>query len=238
MTPVLRAENGNKLLAKVSQSIPTEGRDILEISLSRTRFAAGESVFDENRVLFIEKGIASTMALTRDGAPLGVGIIGSEGAVGLAGIGSGDYGFHVRALTAVEAFQISAQALSLACSRSREFESLLKDYSQALFSDSITTLLCHYHHDLRERLPRWLLVAADRLGSNRLPLTQEILAETLGVTQAAISRVLDALRSKRLIDGTRKEIIVLNRRKLHSKACRCYSAIGQEKKYIVKYRSL
>lgn len=238
MSPVLRAANGNKLLAKVSLSIPTDGRDILDISLSRTRFAAGEFVFDGDHVLFIEKGITSPMALTRDGAPLGVGIIGSEGAVGLVGIGNGDYGFQVRALTAVEAFQINAQALSLACSRSRELENLLKDYSQSLFSDSILTLLCHYHHDLRVRLPRWLLVAADRLGSNRLPLTQEILAETLGVTQGAISMVLDGLRGKGLVDGTRKEIIVLNRRKLRSTACRCYLAIDREKKYVVNYRTL
>jgi CRP-like cAMP-binding protein len=238
MGSVLRVENGNRLLAKVSLSIPAEGRDILELSLSRTRFAAGETVFDENRVLFVEKGIVSPMALTRDGASLGVGIIGSEGAIGLAGIGKGDYGFHVRALTAVEAFQVSAQALSLACSRSSELENLLKDYLQALFSDSISTLLCHYHHDLRARLPRWLLVAADRLGSNRLPLTQEILAETLGVTQGAISMVLDGLRSKGLIESTRKEIIVLNRKRLRSTACRCYLTVDREKKYVINHRIL
>jgi len=236
MSPVLRAENGNKLLAKVSLSIPTEGRDILEISLSRTRFAAGEFVLDEDRVLFVEKGITSPMVLTRDGAALGVGIIGSEGAVGLAGFSNGDYGFQVRALTAVDAFQINTQALSLACSRSRELETLLKDYSQAILSDSLLTLLCHYHHDLRERLPRWLLVAADRLGSNRLPLTQEILAETMGVTQGAISMVLEALRSKGLVEGTRREIIILNRRRLRSSACRCYSALDREKKYVVNCR--
>jgi len=238
MAPVLRAEKCNKLLSKVSQSIPAEGRDILEISLSRTRFAAGERVFDEDRILFIEKGIASPMVLTSDGAPLGVGIIGSEGAVGLAGIDNGDYGFQVRALTAVEAFQINARALSLACSRSRELEILLKDYSQALLGDSILTLLCHYHHDLRERLPRWLLVATARLGANRLPLTQEILAETLGVTQGAISMGLETLRSKGLVESTRKEIIILNRRKLRSTACRCYLAVDREKKYLVNYRTL
>jgi len=237
MSPVLRAANGNKLLAKVSLSIPTDGRDILDISLSRTRFAAGEFVLDEDRVLFVEKGITSSMVLTRDGAALGVGIIGSEGAVGLAGVSNGVYGFQVRALTAVDAFQINAQALSLACSRSKELEMLLKDYSQAVLSDSLLTLLCHYHHDLRERLPRWLLVAADRLGSNRLPLTQEILAETMGVTQGAISMVLEALRSKGLVEGTRKEIIILNRRRLRSSACRCYSALDREKKYVVNCRT-
>lgn len=236
--PILPAESGNKLLARANLSIPPDERLILRLSLSRTRLAAGESVFDEERVLFIQKGIASQMVLTRDGATLGVGIIGSEGAVGLAGIGNGDYGFEVRALTPVEAFQINAQALSLACSRSKELESLLKGYSQTLLSDSVLTMLCHYHHDLREKLPRWLLVATDRLGSNKLPLTQEILAETLGVTQGAISMVLDALRGKGLIEGTRKEITILNRRKLRSTACRCYLAVDRGKKYVINYRTL
>lgn len=234
------AESGNKLLAKANLSIPTDERLILGISLSRTRLATGACVFDGeiDRVLFIERGIVGETIVTSDGDPLGISIIGCEGAVGLRRIISGAYGFQVRALTAVEAQQISARALGLACSRSRELEDLLRNYSQTLFIDSIVTMACHYHHDLDKRLPRWLLLAAERLGSNRLPLTQEILAETQGVTQGSVSAALDALERKGLIERARKEIIVLNRRRLKSKACRCYSTIDQEKKYIVNYRTL
>lgn len=238
--PILPAKNSNKLLAKANLSIPTDERHILGISLSRTHLAAGASVYagEIDRVLFIEKGIAGETILTSDGDPLGISIIGCEGAVGLRGVISGAYGYQARALTAVEALQISVRTLALACSRSRELESLLRNYSQTLFSDSIVTMACHYYHDLNRRLPRWLLTAASRLGSNRLLITQEILAEAHGVTPGSISAALDGLERRGLVERTRREIIILSRRKLRSTACRCCSAIGLEKKYIVKTRGL
>ncbi len=236
IAPPILSKGVNKLLA--SASLRSDARQLLEISLSRTHLPAGAVIFDQgiDRVLFIEKGIAGETIVTSDGDPLGISIIGREGAVGLRRMGAGAVGFQVRALTAVDAFQINARALSLACARNAELESLLQDYSQTLLSDSILALLCHYHHDLGERLPRWLLMAADRLGLNRLPLTQEILAETLGVTQGAISQVLDALHSKGLVEHTRKEIIILDRRRLRSKACPCYPAVDRQEKRIVDSR--
>jgi CRP-like cAMP-binding protein len=236
--PILPAESGNKLLTKANLSIPTDERLMLGISLSRIRLAAGASVFDGaiDRVLFIEKGIAGGSVLTSDGDPLGISIIGCEGAVGLRGMGCDAYGVQVRALTAIEALQISVRALDLACSRSKELESLLRNYSDLLLQDVIVTLTCHYYHSIDKRLSRWLLMAASRLGSNRLPFTQEVLAEAHGVTPTAINRVIGALESKGAVEHARKEIIILSRRKLRSKACRCSSAIDQEKKYIVESR--
>lgn len=230
---ILPARGGNKLLAGLS--LHSDERHILQLSLSRTSLAAGACFGpDVDRVLFIETGIVSQTIVTGRGESLEIAMIGSEGAVGLLGMGVGDCGFQFRALTAVEALQISAPSLGLACARGVELEGLLRNYSQRLLRDAVCALVCHYHHVLDRRLPRWLLVAADRLGSNRLPLTQEILAEMLGVTQGAISRVLDALCGKRLVERTRKEIIVLSRRKLRSAACRCYSGVDQAKKIIVE----
>jgi CRP-like cAMP-binding protein len=235
MPLIVPAESRNKLLAKANLSIPTEERLILGLSLNKTRFAAGESIFggEIDHILFIEQGIACETMLTSEGDPLGVSIIGCEGAVGLRGMSSGAYSFHVRALTALEALQISARGLALACSRSRELEKLLRNYSDLLLQDSIVRLACHYNHNIDKRLPRGLLTAASRLRSNRLPFTQEVLAETHGVTPGAISVVLDALESNRLVERARKEIIVLDRRRLLRRACGCYSAIDQAKKYMV-----
>jgi len=236
MAPILSTESVNKLLAKANMSMAADERLIFGLSLSRICLAAGASVFDGgiDRVLFIERGIVGETIHTSDGNALGISIIGCEGAVGLRSMGSGAYGFEVRALTAVKALQISARALALACSRSRELENLLRNYSDLLLQDTIVRLACHYHHNIDRRLPRWLLMAASRLGSSRLSITQEILAETLGVTQSAISRALDTLESKGLIERARGEIIAINRRKLRSKACRCCSGIDQVKKSIVK----
>jgi CRP-like cAMP-binding protein len=226
MPLIVPAESKNNLLAQAILSIPMEERLILGLSLSRIRLAAGAPVFDGeiDRVLFLEKGIAAETIHTSGGNALGISIIGREGAVGLRGMIFGARGFEARALTPLEAIQISARALKLACSRSRELDSLLRHYSQSLFVDSMLAMACHYHHGLSERLLRWLLTVTDRLGSNKLSVTQEILAETLGVTQGAISPILDALESKGLIERTRKEIIVLDRGRLLRKACRCYSA--------------
>jgi CRP-like cAMP-binding protein len=234
--PILTTKAGNRLLARLS--IPKDEYDILGVSLSRIRLAAGASVFDGaiDRVLFIEKGIAGESVLTSDGEPLGISIIGREGAVGLRGMGCGAYGFQVSALTAIEALQISARALDLACSKNKELESLLRNYSDLLVQDMIVTLTCHYYHSIDKRLPRWLLMAASRLGSKRLPFSQEVLAEAHGVTPTAINRVIGALESKGAVEHARKEIIILSHRKLRSKACSCISAIDQEKKYIVESR--
>ena len=235
MAPILPTESVNKLLAKANLSMAADERLIFGLSLSRICMAAGASVFDGeiDRVVFVERGLIGETILTSEGDPLGVSIIGCEGAVGLRGMGSGAYGFHARALTALEALQISARALAMVCSRSRELEKLLRNYSDLLLQDSIVTLACHYHHNIDKRLPRWLLTAASRLGSNRLPFTQEVLAETHGVTPGAISVVLDALESNRLVERARKEIIVLDRKRLLCKACRCCSVIDQAKKYMV-----
>jgi CRP-like cAMP-binding protein len=236
--PFLPAESGNKLLAKANLSLPADERLILGLSLSRTRFAAGEYILNGeiDRVLFVEQGIAGETILTSDGESLGISIIGCEGALGLRGMGSGGDGFQVRALTNVEALQINAMALAQACSRNSALKSLLRDYSHTLLSDSVITMMCHVHHNLHKRVPRWLLVAADRLRSTRLPITQEVLAEAHGVSAVAIGKALDALESKGIVARARRKIIILSRGKLRSKACRCYSDLDQGKKYIVDSR--
>lgn len=234
---ILPARGGNKLLAGLS--VHSDERHILQLSLSRTSLAAGACFGpDVDRVLFLEKGIVSQTIVTGRGESLEIAMIGSEGAVGLLGMGVGDCGFQFRALTAVEALQISAPSLGLACARGGELEGLLRNYSQSLLRDAVCALVCHYHHVLDRKLPRWLLVAAERLGSNRLFITQEILAEAHGVTVAAINLVLDTLEKKRLIERARGQITILNRRRLRSTACRCYLSAVMEKKYIVKTHNL
>jgi len=230
-------KGSNKLLA----SLPVSDKpDILEISLSKTRLAPGARIFDEeiDRVLFIEKGLVSAMVVTREGDSLGISIIGSEGVVGLTGVSASDYKFQFRALTPVDALQISAQSLTLACSTSGALEALLRNYSQRLLNDAIRTLVCHYHHDLEVRLPRWLLTATERMHSNKLYIKQEILAEAHGVTPAAISLTLEDLESNGLIARARGQIAIINRRRLRLRSCHCSPSRDQEKKYIIKTRSL
>lgn len=239
--PPTSSTKGNNKLLKSLAYVCSSAYDTLEISLSRTRLAAGSSIFDKDidHVLFILNGVVSPIIITRDGDPLGITMIGSEGAVGLPGMVEDEYGFHVRALTDVEALQISTRALRIACSRSRELEDLLRAYYNALVRDVMITMACHYHHDLEKRLPRWLLIASERMGSNTLYITQEILTEVHGVTPGAVSVILDVLERKGLLERRmRGQITLLNRRKLRSEACRCYSSIDQGKKYIIQTHSL
>jgi CRP-like cAMP-binding protein len=232
------AKVGNKLLA--SLPLRSEERYILQISLSRISLAAGAFIFGReiDRVLFIEKGVVSPTIITGDGETLGIAPIGREGAVGLLGIVADDYAFQVRALTPVEALQISAAALEVACSRSKELENLLRNYSEELLRDSIRTLACHYHHELDKRLPQWLLTATERAGSQRLAVTQEIIAEAHGVGVSAISPVLEGMERRGLIQRARGQITVLNRVRLRSSACGCSHAAARGKKYVIKTRSL
>ena len=234
---IITIEGGNKLLASLS---PLDEWHTIEMSLSRIRLTAGATIFDGemDRVLFIESGLILPMVITGTGESLGVAIIGSEGAVGLFEDGDGEYSFQFRAMTDVEALQINARTLSLACSRNEQLETLLRTYSQRLMKNAILVMACHYHHGLEKRLPRWLLTTAARIGSNTLFTTQNVLADAHGVTISAISHTLEDLQRKGLIQHERGQITLLNHKGLRSLACQCCPTTGQGKKYVIRTHSL
>ncbi len=109
-----------------------------------------------------------------------------------------------------------------------ELQQILLLYTQALFTQVAQNVLCSCHHTLEQRLARWLLSFSDRLGTNRLSLTQETMAELLGVRRSSLSVVANQLRQKNLIDYSRGRIILQNPVNLRNIACKCDRIISDE----------
>jgi CRP-like cAMP-binding protein len=163
-----------------------------------------------------------------DGRTVEVATIGKEGAVG--GIVSGGTApAFARAVVQVPgaALRVDLKALEAAKNRSPHIRELFSRYSDALLAQVMQSVACNAFHPLEARCCRWLLTAHDRAGGDALPLTQEYLAEMLGVQRTTISAVARALQEQGLIRYRRGTIHILDRREIERRACECYEAVAR-----------
>ena len=108
------------------------------------------------------------------------------------------------------------------------FQRLLLQYTQALITQMAQTAVCNRHHTLNQQFCRWLLLSLDRLPSNRLVMTQQLIANMLGVRRESVSVVAGQMNKEGLIDYTRGHITVLDRAGLEERACECYAVVKAE----------
>lgn len=161
-----------------------------------------------------------------DGAVVETATIGREGAVG--GIVSmGHKPAFARAVVQISgpAFRIQTDQLDRFKEQSSSLRDTLARYADCLIAQTLQSVACNALHELERRLSRWLLTAQDRLGSDEVPLTQEFLAEMLGVQRTTVTGVASALQSRGLIRYQRGRIIVLDRAGLEAASCPCYDAV-------------
>ncbi len=179
-------------------------------------------------IYFLERGMASVSSLDLSGTPLEVGIIGREGIVGVQALlgqrhtqnmvvmqGSGD-GFRVR-----------ADALRGIFAQSPELISAVHAFVFTLLEQTTQLVLCNRLHGLESRLARWLLMAADCMETSTLHLTQEYIAEMLGVGRPAVTIAAGILQRGGLVTYSRGQLEILNREKLRRVACECYDIIDK-----------
>jgi CRP-like cAMP-binding protein len=173
--------------------------------------------------------VVCLVARLERGGAAEVGIIGREGMVGLPLAFGADSSPHEALVqTPGRALRIDATVFRAELKRSPALLALLLRYECALRAQVAQTAACNGRHPLGKRLARWLLMACDRLDTNNLQLTQELLATMLGVRRASVSSAAGALQRAGILGSAKGGIAVLDRPKLEGAACECYAAIQRE----------
>lgn len=201
--------------------------------LSRVELSLGEVIHIADRniedVFFPENSAVSLLATLENGATTEVGLIGHEGMVGLTVFLGGSIAPE-RAVV-----QLAGTALKLKASILRDelrvgspLQLLLLRYTRAFIALMSQSVACSQHHKLEERFARWLLMMHDYADSNTLKLTHEMVASMIGTRRAGVTVAALALREQGLIDASRGQVTILDRKGLEAASCECYSLIRAE----------
>jgi len=180
-------------------------------------------------VYFPTTSIVSLLYVMENGASAEIAVVGNEGLVGVA-LFMGGESTPSRAVvqSAGHGLRLKAQLLKNEFNRAGPVLHLLLRYTQALITQMAQTAACNRHHTLDQQLCRWLLLSLDRLGTNELAMTQELIANMLGVRREGVTEAALTLQEAGLISYTRGRITVLDRPGLEKRTCECYAVVKRE----------
>src|SRR5437773_2234701 len=187
-------------------------------------------------VYFPTTSIVSLLYVMEDGASAEIAIVGNEGMLGIALFMGGDT-TPSRAVvqSAGHGFRLKAELLKNEFGRFGQTTHLLLRYTQALITQMAQTAVCNRHHSVDQQLCRWLLLSLDRLSSNELSMTQELIADMLGVRREGVTEAAGKLQDAGLIRYRRGTITVLDRPGLEARSCECYQVVKTEFDRILPY---
>ena len=219
----------NKLLA----ALPPADYERLRVSLEPVELPLGSVVFESGGKLrhlyFPTSGIVSLLYTMENGASTEIAVIGNEGAVGIALFMGGDSTPNRAVVqSAGRGHRLNAAMVRAEFERGGPLQHLLLRYTQALIAQMTQTAVCNRHHSVDQQLCRWLLLSLDRLPSNELSMTQELIANMLGVRREGVTEAAGHLQDAGLIRYSRGHITVLNRPKLEKRVCECYAVVKKE----------
>lgn len=224
----------NQLLAALPQSDFERLQADLELvwmPLGKVLHESGDRL---QHVYFPATAIVSLLYVVENGGSAQVAVIGNEGMVGIAVFMGGEtMPNRAVVLSAGYAYRLQRPALKLECNRvggrrSGAFNQILLRYTQALVTQMAQTAVCNRHHSVSQQLCRWLLLNVDRLPSNELMMTQELIANMLGVRREGITEAAGKLQAAGVIQYNRGRIVVLDRPALEARVCECYSVVRKE----------
>jgi CRP-like cAMP-binding protein len=180
---------------------------------------------------FCNTGLVSILCVFPDGKSVEVGLVGKEGFVGLPLV-AGFPTASTRAIAQIDgtAFRVDGETLMAILRQCPRLERRLQQFSQISAMQVTQIAACNRLHEVDERLARWLLMSADRIGSNALPLTQEFLAQMLGTHRPSVTVAAGMLEKAGLIAQRRGAINIVSRRKLEEAACECYGIMQRQLK--------
>ena len=222
------APDQNHLLA----ALPAEDRGRLIPHLELVPMPLGGVLYESGNelrhVYFPTTAIVSLLYVMLDGASAEIAVVGNEGIIGVALFMGGET-MPNRAVvqSAGHAYRLKGQLLKQEFNRSG-LQHLLLRYTQALLTQMAQTAVCNRHHSLDQQLCRWLLLSLDRLPSNELVMTQELIANMLGVRREGVTEAAGKLQKAGLIAYRRGRITVLDRAGLEARACECYAVVKKE----------
>jgi CRP-like cAMP-binding protein len=198
----------------------------VELTLGNSLYEPGVSM---RHVYFPTTAIVSLLYVMENGASAEIAVVGNEGVVGVA-LYMGGETTTSRAVvqSAGHAFRLKGQLLKDAFFRAGPMQGLLLRYAQSLLTQMGQTAVCNRHHTVDQQLCRWLLLSLDRLPSNRLSMTQELIANMLGVRREGVTEAACKLQKSGLIEYNRGHITVLDRSGLEARVCECYRVVKKE----------
>ena len=216
----------NSLLA----ALPREEYKRLIPHLTRVSMSKGEILHQSDEpakdVYFLEEGVVALTVSTDIGQKLQLSLVGNESVVGERAIFKvGVFIIRCAMLTEGSGHKMSPTIFHKEFDRGGVLHDLVLGRIEAQITETAQTALCNQMHEVEERLSRWLLIFADRLQSEELPATQELIADMLGVTRSQISRTAGKFRKDGLITYTRGHLTIIKRAALEEKACECYRVI-------------
>jgi CRP-like cAMP-binding protein len=221
--------HSNHLLAALSPAI----RELLFPHLELVEMKLGEVVYESGdslrHVYFPIDCIISLLYVMESGASAEISVVGNEGLVGVA-VFMGGESTSSRAVvqSAGVAYRLKGQKLKDEFNKHGELLHLILRYTQTLITQMAQTAVCNRHHAIDQQLCRWLLLSLDRLPGNRLTMTQELIANMLGVRREGVTEAAGKLQRMGVIEYARGQITVLDRLALERLSCECYAVVKRE----------
>jgi CRP-like cAMP-binding protein len=200
--------------------------EAVTLTLGQVLYESGDTL---GYVYFPTTAIVSLLYVMEDGASAEIAVVGMEGVVGVS-LFMGGLSTPSRAVvqSAGEGFRLRAQIMKDEFDRAGPVLHLLLRYTQALITQMAQTAVCNRHHSLDQQLCRWLLLSLDRLRDNELVMTQELIANMLGVRREGVTEGATKLQKAGMIRYARGRITVLDRAGLERCTCECYAVVKKE----------
>ena len=219
----------NRLLASLPEADWQRWRPLLE----PIAMPLGHVLYEPGAVLthayFPTSAIVSLLYVTESGASAQIAVVGNEGIVGVPlFMGGGSTPSRAVVHSAGEGYRMPGPAIREEFERSAAVMKVLLRYTQAMIAQTAQTAVCNRHHTVAQQLCRWLLLSLDRLPGNELVVTQELIAQLLGVRREGVTEAALSLQRAGLISYRRGHITVLDRPGLERRSCECYAVVKAE----------
>jgi CRP-like cAMP-binding protein len=226
---VSRGVATNRLLA----ALPAEEYARLAPELDLIPMTLGWAIYESGGslgyVYFPTDAIVSLLYVLADGDSTELGVVGNDGLVGISLFMGGET-TPSRAVvqSAGHGYRLRASIVKSEFRQGGALQHLLLRYTQSLITQMMQTAVCNRHHSVDQQLCRWLLLSLDRLPSNELVMTQELIADMLGVRREGVTEAAGNLQAAGLIHYSRGKITVIDREKLEARVCECYAVVRRE----------
>lgn len=226
---ILHSPKQNHILA----ALPAEDYERLLPHLELQPLELGCAIYEAGgRVghgYFPTTSIIAPLCVMENGVSAAIAIAGNEGVVGIALVMGGDTSPNREVVqSAGYAYRLSASKLKREFEHGGPLQHLLLRYTQTLITQIAQTAMCNRYHSVEQRLSRWLLLSLDRVSSNELNMTQELVANMLGVRREGITEAAGKLQDAGLISYARGRITILDRPRLEARVCECYAVVNRE----------
>jgi CRP-like cAMP-binding protein len=226
----------------ILDALPPAERERLFPHLKLVTLPLGAVVYEAGDMLrhiyFPTDSIVSLLYVLENGASAEICVVGNDGVIGVSLFMGGETTTS-RAIvqSAGAAYRLSGRRLKQEFERQGETMHILLRYTQALITQMAQTAVCNRHHTVDQQLARWLLLSLDRLPSNKLMMTQELIADMLGVRREGVTDAAGKLQRLGVITYSRGMITVLDRPRLEQLSCECYSAVKRETDRLLPLRT-